>query len=130
MNPFQIHEPNPRDSAAALVELGATVRQHRALATQANASLKAATPTLVAAIRSGSGQGHSIEELLWSTWNGENKAGLCDCLTGLDPNIAVAALAMLTARTHMGGDADTALRHIIIESGSQPREQNSPTPIS
>lgn len=67
-------------------------------------------PLLIDAIRIGSGQSAKIEELLWSTWNGDHNARLCDCLSGLDSNLAQAVLAKFADHSHCGGDAEPILK--------------------
>lgn len=124
MTPF-LKEPGNDENAEALTALFAAVRRSRQLAGAAKANLEASIATLVRAVQTGSGQGRRIEELLWSCWNGQNKTGLCDSLTGLDSAIAEAAIAMLAARAHLGGDADYLLRQIIDQSGSQPPAENA-----
>lgn len=103
-----------------LADLANTIRRQRELAAQARAHLIAATPVLVAAIRHGSGQSVKIEKILWSLWNDENPTSLCDALSGLDADLAVAVLGMIAARAHGGGGADDMLSEIINQSGSQP----------
>ena len=99
-----------------IAELTAAINLGRQLAAQARAELIAATPALVAAIRHQSGQSDKLEQILWSTWGG----ALCEALAGLDANLAQAAVAVIAARAHCGGDADDLLRAIIDGSGSQP----------
>lgn len=118
-------EPSPKENGEALADFFAAARRSRQLANIAKATLEASIPILVRAIQTGSGQGRRIEELLWSCWNGQNKTGLCDSLTGLDSSIAEAAIAMLATRAHLGGDADPLLKRIINESGSQPPAENA-----
>ena len=124
----RLHEPSPQEREEALQILATSSRQARILANTAKAKLEEASPLLIQAIANRSGQGAKVEELLWSAWNGENKAGLCDCLCGLDTNLADAVLALLAARAHMGGDADPLLQIIISSSGSQPPEPISQHP--
>ena len=104
------------DTLNPIAELAAAIAAHRQLATFARASLEAATPALITAIRHGSGQSAKVEAILWSCWNGD----LCDALAGLDANLAKAVVAMIAARAHLAGDADDLLRKIIQQSGSQP----------
>lgn len=104
---------------SALGELTAAVNLGRQLAAPARADLIAATPTLVNAIRHQSGQSAKLERILWSCWNDEHPVSLSDALAGLDPKLAQAAVAMIAARAHCGGDADDMLRAIIDDSGSQ-----------
>lgn len=126
--PFLIHESTPQEREAALQSFFAATRQSRILANTSKAKLEEASPLLIQAIATGSGQGAKIEEILWSVWNGDNKTGLCNSLTGLDSNLAEAVLALLAARAHMGGDADPAIKRIIDSSGSQCPEALSPEP--
>ena len=95
-----------------LADLAAAVKRQRKLAADARAGLETAIPTLTVAIGHNSGQSRKIQRLLWSCWNGD----LCDALAGLDANLAVATVAMIAARAHLGGDADCLLRQIIGES--------------
>ncbi len=111
-----------------ITELTASIKRQRLLAGQARIDIAAATPTLVTAIRHGSGQSRKIEALLWSLWNDDHPVNLCDTLSGLDTRIAVAVIAMIAARIHLGGDADDILKTIIDESGSQPPTQPPPSP--
>ena len=111
-------QTNPDSNS--LAALTAAIRIHKTLTEKARAELIDATPVLVAAIHHRSGQSRKIEALLWSCWNGENKVGLCDALSGLDIPLAQALVAMIAARTFMGGDADDMLHRIIADSGSQP----------
>ncbi len=108
------------NAADPIAELTAAIRLGRQLAAQARADLTAATPTLIDAIRHQSGQSTKLESILWSLWNDEHPVSLCDTLAGLDPNLAQAAVAMIAARAHCGGDADDMLRTIIDATGSQP----------
>lgn len=103
-----------------VAELTAAIKFSRQLATTARADLTAAIPVLIDALRHHSGQSRKIEKLLWSVWSDTYAVNLCDCLAGLDARLAQAVIAMITARAHMGGDADDLLRQIITESGSQP----------
>lgn len=103
-----------------LTELTAAIALGKKLAAQSRADLTAATPILVSAIRHQSGQSRKVEAILWSLWNDEHPVNLCDCLSGLDAPLAQTVIAMIAARTHIGGDADELLRRIIMESGSQP----------
>lgn len=112
MNPDQFCKNNFQN------EIHQSIRRARTLAAKAKNTFQSSHSVLIAAIRSGGGQGRRVEELLWSTWNGDYKTGLCDALTGLDPAIAEAVIAMLAARAHMGGDADDLLRKVIEDSGS------------
>lgn len=109
-----------------IAALTASISRQRDLAANARADLAAATPMLVAAIRHHSGQSGKIESILWSLWNDEHPVSLCDALAGLDTGLAVAVIAMIAARTHLGGDADDLLRSIIDQSGSQPPIQPAP----
>ncbi|MEO8614825.1 MAG: hypothetical protein ABI600_06775 [Luteolibacter sp.] len=111
---------NPNPNPNPLAALTAAIRLHKIFADKARAELIDATPILVAAIRHRSGQSRKIEIILWSCWNGENKVGLCDTLSGLDAPLAQALIAIIAARTFLGGDADDLLHRIIAESGSQP----------
>ena len=104
------------DTLSPIAELAAAFAAHRQLAALARTDLEAATPTLVAAIRHGSGQSAKVEAILWSCWNGD----LCDALAGLDASLAKAVVAMVAARAHLAGDADELLKKIIRETGSQP----------
>jgi len=123
-----MHPPNTEhgkdDALAAVLQ---QARQSRQLASKAKADLIEAAPLLTQAIGSGSGQGQRIERLLWSIWNGENKVGLCDDLTCLDSKLAQAAIALLAARAHLGGDADSLLSDIIARSGSKPPHSGKST---
>lgn len=103
-----------------IAELTATIKRQREFAAQARADLIAATPALLAAIRHHSGQSLKIEKILWALWNNENPTSLCDALSGLDTDLAVAVLSMIAARAHGGGEADDIFRTIIDQSGSQP----------
>lgn len=108
---------NQLDPIAALT---ASISRHRELAAHARADLTAATPTLVVAIRHQSGQSRKIEAILWSLWNDEHPVSLGDALSGLDTDLAVAVIAMISASSHGDGEADDLLRDIIDQSGSQP----------
>lgn len=108
------------DTTNPLAEITAAITLGKKLAGQAHADITAATPTLVDAIRHQSGQSRKIEKILWSLWNDEHPISLCDTLAGLDSKLAQAVVAMISARAHLGGDADELLRKIITESGSQP----------
>ena len=99
-----------------IAELKAAITLQRTLAVKARGDLEAAAPCLIKAIRHQSGQSAKLETLLWSLWNGQ----LSDALAGLDTNLAVAAVAMISARAFLAGDADCLLRQIIRESGTQP----------
>jgi hypothetical protein len=101
-------------------ELTAAIALGRQLATTARADLTAATPVLIDALRNKSGQSRKIEKILWSLWNDEHPISLCDNLAGLDTKLAQAVIGMISARAHLGGDADDLLRQIIDQSGSQP----------
>lgn len=105
-----------------IAELTTAVKLSRQLAAQACADISTATPILIDAIRHGSGESRKIEALLWSSWN-DHAVNLCDNLSGLDARLAQAAVAMIAARAHMGGDADGILQEIIQQSGSQPPQQ-------
>ena len=105
------------DTLDPIAELAAAIAVHRQLASRARTNLEAATPSLIAAIRHGSGQSAKVEAILWSCWNGD----LCDALTGLDASLAKAVVAMISARAHLAGDADDLLRAIIDAAGSQPQ---------
>jgi hypothetical protein len=107
------NDPDPIAELLAAVQLGKT------LADQARADLTAATPVLVDALRHDSGQSRKIENLLWSVWSDTHPVNLCDALSGLDIKLAEAAVAMVAARAHLGGDADDLLRKIIEQSGIQ-----------
>jgi hypothetical protein len=107
-------EPSP------CAELAATLKKHRALAAKTVEELEMATPILIAAIRHRSGQSRKVEAILWSVWNDSHPVALCDALSGLDTEIAVAALALIAARLYLAGDADYLLRKIIDDSGIQP----------
>jgi hypothetical protein len=111
-NPY----PPPQMTPDPIAQLFAVVTLHRTLSVQARGDLKAATPSLVEAIRHQSGQSAKLETILWSAWNGQ----LSDALAGLDVNLAVAAVAMIAARAFLAGDADCLLHQIIRESGTQP----------
>ena len=108
--------PNPDPIA----EITAAISLSRQLATQARAAIIAATPVLIDALRHGSGQSRKIENLLWSCWSDTHRINLCSELSGLDARLAQAVVAMVSARAHLGGDADDLLRTIITKSGSQP----------
>ncbi|TAE86033.1 MAG: hypothetical protein EAZ82_12280 [Verrucomicrobia bacterium] len=107
-------QPDPIRELTEAIKLGKT------LADEARADLIAATPVLIAAIRHHSGQSAKVERVLWSCWNDDHQVNLCSELTGLDAKLARAVLAMISARTHCGGEADELLRQIISQSGSQP----------
>ena len=98
-----------------IAELKAAITLQRTLAVKARGDLEAAAPCLIKAIRHQSGQSAKLETLLWSLWNGQ----LSDALAGLDTNLAVAAVAMISARAFLAGDADCLLGQIIRESGAQ-----------
>lgn len=115
MTPIQPTDP--------VAELLAAVALGQQLATKARDELDAATPILIDAIRHGSGQSAKLEQILWSLWNDDHAVNLCDTLAGLDAKIAQAAVAMIAARAHLGGDADDQLRKIIDEIGNQPPRQ-------
>jgi len=115
MTPIQTSDP--------VAELLVAVQLGRELATKARDELDAATPILIDAIRHGSGQSAKLERILWSLWNDDHTVNLCDTLSGLDAKLAQAAVAMIAARAHLGGDADDHLRRIIYESGTQPPRQ-------
>lgn len=106
-------DPDPIAEFTAAITLGKT------LAAKARADLTAATPVLVDALRHQSGQSRKIENLLWSVWNDTHHVNLCSELAGLDTKLARAVMAMISARAHMGGDADELLRKIIEQSGIQ-----------
>lgn len=108
------------DTPDPVTELTAAIQLGRQLANQARAGLTAATPILIDALRHHSGQSAKIERILWSCWNDEQSVSLCYTLTGLDSRLAQAAVAMIAARAHCGGNADDLLREVITESGSQP----------
>lgn len=113
-------EPPAKNNLTEMNLLLKAATRSRKLRKEAMADLLEATPMLIKAITTGSGQGQRIERLLWSTWSGQHKVGLCDDLTGLDPHLAQSALAMLAARAHMGGDADPLIKTIIEETGTKP----------
>jgi hypothetical protein len=116
---MESHEPTTQECDEALQSFFASVHQSRVRANTAKAKLQEVSPFLIQVIATGSGQGAKVEELLWPTWNGDHKIGLCDSLTGLDTKLAEAALAMLTARAFMGVDADPLLKKIITESRTE-----------
>ena len=99
-----------------IAELKAAITLQWTLGVKARGDLEAAAPSLIKAIRHQSGQSEKLETLLWSLWNGQ----LSDALAGLDTNLAVAAVAMFSARAFLAGDADCLLGQIIRESGTQP----------
>lgn len=103
----------PLETLDPIAELTAAVNLGRKLSAQARADLESAIPLLIQAIRHHSGQSRKIENLLWSCWNDSHQVNLCDALAGLDAKIAQAAIAMIAARAHLGGDADELLRQII-----------------
>jgi hypothetical protein len=104
-------DPDPIAELTTAIALGKT------LADQAWADLTAAIPVLVEALRHQSGQSRKIENLLWSVWSDTHPVKLCDALAGLDISLAQAAVAMVAARAHLGGDADDLIRTIIDQSG-------------
>lgn len=104
------------DTLDPIAELATAISTHRQVADQARTNLEIAIPSLIAAIRHGSGQSVKVEMILWSCWNGE----LCDALAGLDANLADAVVKIISARCHLAGDADDLLREIIQKSGSKP----------
>lgn len=108
------------DTSDPISELAAAIALGRQLATQARANLEAATPILIDALRHHSGQSAKLARILWSLWNDEHTVNLCDSLAGLDAKLARAAVALIAARAHCGGDADDLLRVIIDQSGIQP----------
>jgi hypothetical protein len=103
-----------------IAELTAAVNLGKKLASQSRDGLEAATPILIEAICYHSGQSAKLERILWSLWNDDLAVNLCNALAGLDTKLAQAAVAMIAARAHMGGEADDFLRKIIDDSGSQP----------
>lgn len=106
-------DPDPIAELTAAIALGKT------LADQARADLTDAIPVLVDALRYQSGQSRKVEALLWSTWNDTHPVNVCDALSGLDSKLAQAAVAMVAARAHLGGNADELIRQIIDQSGIQ-----------
>lgn len=116
----------PPDTTDPVAELAAAISLGRQLATQARVDLEAAVPVLIDAIRHQSGQSTKIENLLWSCWSDTHPVNLCSELAGLDSKLAQAAVAMISGRAHMGGDADGLIRKIIDISGSQPPPEPSP----
>lgn len=103
-----------------IAELTAAITLGRRLAAQARSDLEAAKPVLVEALRHHSGQSAKLARILWSIWSDTHTVNLCDALAGLDAKLAQAAIVMVAARAHLGGDADGLLRQIIEQSGSQP----------
>lgn len=124
--PFQLHEDSPQERDEALQNFFTAARQGRILANSARAKLEEASPLLIQAIQCRSGQSAKVEEILWSVWNGDNPARLCDCLCGLDTKIGEAVLALLAARVHLGGDADSLIQKIIDQSGTTCPEEPQP----
>ena len=106
------------EQAYHIAELTAAVTLGRQFAAQSRAELTASTQVLIDALRHGSGQSSKIEKLLWCLWNDDHQVNLCDTLAGLDAKLAHAAVAMIAARAHLGGDANEMLRAIIVETGS------------
>lgn len=97
------------DDINPIAEITKAVRLHRQLAEQAKLDLGAALPVLSETLSHRSGQSAKVAGVLQSLWNGE----LCDNLASLDSNVAQAVIAMISARTHCGGDADNLLRPLI-----------------
>ena len=118
--------PNTHHDIDPIAALAASISRQRELATQARADLIAATPTLIDALRHGSGQSRKIENLLWSCWSDTHQVNLCDALAGLDACLAQAVVAMISARTYLGGDADKIIRTIIDKSASLPPPEPLP----
>jgi hypothetical protein len=110
--------PNPEIDPMA--ELATSILLGQKLANQARADLVEAMPILIEAIRHGSGQSAKLTRILWSCWNDDHSVNLCDSLAGLDARLVQAAVTMIAARAHLGGDADDLLRAIIDGSGTQP----------
>lgn len=108
------------DTTNPIAELTAAITLGRQLATQARADLEAATPVIIDALRHNSGQSAKLEKILWSVWNDDHQVNLCSELSGLDSKLAQAAVAMIAARAHLGGNADNMLRMIIDQSGTRP----------
>ncbi len=92
-----------------IAEISKAIRAHRQLAHQAKADLEAALPVLTEALGHQSGQSAKVAAVLQSCWNGE----LCDHLAGLDAKVAKSVVAMIAARAHCGGDADSLLRPLL-----------------
>jgi hypothetical protein len=106
-------------------ELAAAIRFGQQLAATARTDLTAATPILISAIRHQSGQSRKIEAILWSLWNDDHPVNLCETLSGLDAKLAQAAVSMIAARAHLGGDADDLLHKIITDSDNKsPRTES------
>lgn len=103
-----------------IAELTAAIALGQQLASQARTDLESVAPVLIAALRHNSGQSAKLTRILWSLWNDEHQVNLCDALAGLDAHLAQAAVAMISARAHLGGHADDLLGRIIDQSGRQP----------
>lgn len=93
------------DDVNPIAEITKAVRLQRQLADQSKADLQAALPVLTETLSHQSGQSAKVAALLQSVWNGE----LSDNLASLDAKVAKAVVAMIAARAHLGGDADSLL---------------------
>lgn len=121
---IHLHEPTEEETNEVLKSFFATVRVSREAATKAATELERHIPTLIKAILTYSGQSEKVVRIVRSCWNDSHKSGLCEDLCGLDHAIGEAVLALLAARIHMGGDADTLIKRILVESGEWRRMQS------
>lgn len=133
---LQIDLPIEDGNAIALREYVAVMREQERATASIQEELPAAIAQLSHAIQFRSGGSCKLAALVWSLWNGDHVVGLWDCLAGIDVSNGGAILSLIRARLVLGGDADSAIRQILENSGEMDRyreaerrtSQNKPVP--